>query len=118
MKVKKIQEIFNKVKAWLKNPIQHQAQSLSRRYYVIENFFFSNKYSLDFNGLIPCSQLKVKSEFSKKNATAYQAYGSHYFKSLLGHAISMEKNQSTLLMLGVAKASNVSMHKNILTFIQ
>jgi len=103
MKVKKIQEIFNKVKAWLKNPIQHQVQSLSRRYYVIENFFFSNKYSLDFNGLIPCSQLKVKSEFSQKNATAYQAYGSHYFKSLLGHAISMEKKPEYFIDVGCGK---------------
>ena len=103
MKIIQIKTTLSKVRSWLKKPIQQQVQSFSRRYYVIEDLFFTRKYHLDFNGYIPCSELSVDSDFSKKNATAYQAYGSYYLKSLLRHAISMEKQPKYFIDVGCGK---------------
>ena len=116
MKIKEIKIFFYKVSDWLKKPIQQQVQSLSRRYYVIENFLISRKYNLDFNGLIPCSELAVDSDFSKKNATAYQAYGNHYFKSLLRHAISMEKKPRYFIDVGCGKGKQCIYAKKYFKF--
>jgi SAM-dependent methyltransferase len=114
--MKNIKALLKKVKIWLQQPIQLQTQSLSRRYYVIENFLFKKKYSLDFDGLIPCSELVVESEFSKKNATAYEAYGSHYFKSLLRHAISMEKQPKYFIDVGCGKGKQCIYAKKYFNF--
>ena len=112
----KISALYNKVRNWLKQPIQLQTQSLSRRYYVIENFFFKKRYFLDFDGLVPCTELIVESDFSQKNATAYQAYGSHYFKSLLRHAISMEKKPKYFIDVGCGKGQQCIYAKKYFNF--
>jgi SAM-dependent methyltransferase len=104
------------VRSWLKKPIQQQVQSFSRRYYVIENFFFTKKYSLDFDGLIPCSQLIVESGFSQINGGAYLAYGSHYFKSLLRQAISMEKKPKYFIDVGCGKGKQCIYAKKYFNF--
>lgn len=116
VKMIKIKVLCNKIKVWLNNPIQLQIQSLSRRYYVIENFFFTKRYSLDFDGLIPCSELTIESDFSQKNATAYQAYGSHYFKSFLRHAISMEKKPKYFIDVGCGKGKQCIYAKKYFNF--
>ena len=114
----KINALYKKFKIWIKQPIQLQAQSLSRRYYVIENFFFKKKYSLDFDGLIPCSKLIIESDFSQKNATAYEAYGNHYFKSLLRHAMSIEKQPKYFIDVGCGKGKQCIYAKKYFNFEQ
>lgn len=91
------------MQSWLKNPIQLQVQSFARRYYVFKNALFTKRYSLDFNGFIPCDELLVDSQFSQTNATAYQAYGSYYFKSLINFAISMSEKPKYFIDIGCGK---------------
>lgn len=118
IKMTRIHILYNKFKNWLKQPIQLQTQSLSRRYYVIENFFFKKRHSLDFDGLIPCTELIIESDFSKKNATAYEAYGNHYFKSLLRHAMSIEKQPKYFIDVGCGKGKQCIYAKKYFNFEQ
>ena len=100
---KKYINLTHKIERWLKNPIQLQVQSLARRYYELTNYFFTKKYSLDFNGYIPCIDLTVDSKISQVNATAYQAYGGYYFKSLIGFAISIDGKPDCFVDIGCGK---------------
>lgn len=103
IKITKIKLFLWKVTQWLEKPTQQQIHSLLRRYYEVGNFLFTRKYKLEFDGIIPCSELFVESEYSKKNASAYQAYGSYYFKLLLNNAISLEKKPKYFIDVGCGK---------------
>lgn len=103
MLTKEIINLTHKIHRWLKKPIQLQVQSFSRRYYEFTNFFYQKKFSLDFNGYIPCVDLMVDSKISQANATAYQAYGGYYFKSLIGFAISIDGKPGCFVDIGCGK---------------
>ena len=103
MRSKQIADLFHKIQKWLNSPIQLQVQSFARRYYEFTNAYFCKKYSLDFNGFIPCGELAVDSYSSQANATAYQAYGSYYFKTLIGFAISMVEKPAYFVDIGCGK---------------
>ena len=103
MWTKKIINLTQKILRWLKSPIQLRVQSFARRYYELTNYFFTKKYSLDFNGYIPGADLIVDSKISQANATAYQAYGGYYFKSLIGFAISIDGKPGCFVDIGCGK---------------
>lgn len=88
---------------WTGKPIEDKVQSLIRRYYRIQNYLFVKRFSLDFDGYIPANNLKVDSDFSRANATAYQAYGTYYFKSLVRQAVSTNIQPEYFIDIGCGK---------------
>ena len=109
-----------KIVNWFNKPISEKAKSIIWNYLDLRSYLFEKKYSLDFKGDIPNTEIVTESKSSILNSLGYQAISTYSFIILMEEAIKIlaERPQNYFIDIGCGKGKPCIYAKKYFKFKQ